>query len=79
MSRAFAILLKHTCFVPAWLGEQRSYNSQYFACLPSFDPYMHAICSLSMIKVHSLHLSTIYNMPRVFAVLLKHSVSFNSS
>ena len=63
MSRVMVILLKHSALYRSRLGERRFDNSQYFACLSSFDPYMHAICGLCMIKELNVHLFTIYIIP----------------
>ena len=41
-------------------GKHNNFNSQYLACLPLFNPYIHTICSLWVINPTKSHLSTIY-------------------
>ena len=43
-------------------GEQSISNSQYLACLPLFNPYIHTICSLCIVQPTKVHLSTIYSI-----------------
>ena len=45
-------------------GKHSIFNSQYFACLPPFNLYIHTICSLWTIKATKVHHPTIYNTSR---------------
>ena len=49
---------------PALDGNHSIFNSQYFACLPPFNFYIHTICSLWTIKATKVHHPTIYNTSR---------------
>ena len=43
-------------------GKQYIFNSQYLACLPLLNPYIHTICSLCIVEPTKVHLSTIYSI-----------------
>ena len=43
-------------------GKHSIFNSQYLACLPLFNPYIHTICSLCIIEPIKVHISTIYTI-----------------
>ena len=51
------------------------FHSQYLASLPLFNPYVHTIRSLCIIKPTKVHLSTIYSISQG-AFSLKKIVNF---
>ena len=64
------LLIVFKCFLmarpkdPALDGNHYISKSQYFACLPPFNLYIHTICSLWTIKATKVQHPTIYNTSR---------------